>query len=280
MAKDDALKRLGGGRWETKDGRFQIEPQSGTWVIVDTTQTNEFGLPLVRGPFPSLTAAKEAIEDAREEGPVESPLAGRIREAAAPSKAAKPTEATKAHPKPSRRPNPSSRRAEPTSATRAQVDPRPPTWRPAQGDRAHRAARGAWHRHEEAEAVARTEIAQGLPGVARLAIERHGSAPRRPGRRIADAAVAATVEALHHRRGLRTSASRGASSTIVAARSRSSIRIEAPNTRKTGRRGDRSSPTSSISPAANGEPSYLADFSSVRRQRVQTSDLVAVPLRR
>ena len=62
MAKDDALKRLGGGRWETKDGRFQIEPQSGTWVIVDTTQTNEFGLPLVRGPFPSLGAAKEAIE--------------------------------------------------------------------------------------------------------------------------------------------------------------------------------------------------------------------------
>ena len=32
----------------------------------------------MRGPFPSLTAAKEAIEGAREEGPVESPLAGRI----------------------------------------------------------------------------------------------------------------------------------------------------------------------------------------------------------
>src|SRR4249919_769500 len=78
MAKDDALKRLRGGRWETRDGRFQIEPQSGTWVIVDTTQTNEFGLPLVRGPYPSLGAAKEAIEGAREEGPIESPLAGRI----------------------------------------------------------------------------------------------------------------------------------------------------------------------------------------------------------
>ena len=75
MAKRDALTRLGGGRWETKDGRFQIEPQSGTWVIVDTTQTNEFGLPLVRGPYPSLTAAREAIEAARDEGPLESPLA-------------------------------------------------------------------------------------------------------------------------------------------------------------------------------------------------------------
>ncbi len=80
MAKPDALKRLGGGRWETKDGRFQIEPQSGTWVIVDTTQTNEFGLPLVRGPFGSLTAAREAIESARDEGPIESPLAERIEQ--------------------------------------------------------------------------------------------------------------------------------------------------------------------------------------------------------
>ena len=80
MAGSDALKRLGGGRWETRDGRFQIEPQSGTWVIVDTTQTNEFGLPLVRGPFGSLGAAKEAIEEARTEGPAESPLAERIEE--------------------------------------------------------------------------------------------------------------------------------------------------------------------------------------------------------
>src|SRR6186997_3033140 len=81
MAKPDALKRLGGGRWETKDGRFQIEPQSGTWVIVDTTQTDDFGLPLVRGPFGSLTAAREAIETARGESPPESPLAERIAEA-------------------------------------------------------------------------------------------------------------------------------------------------------------------------------------------------------
>ena len=80
-AKPDALRRLGGGRWETKDGRFQIEPQSGTWVIVDTTQENEFGLPLVRGPYPSLGAARDAIESAREAGPVESPLADRIEQA-------------------------------------------------------------------------------------------------------------------------------------------------------------------------------------------------------
>lgn len=76
---DDApLKRLGGGRWQTRDERFTIEPQSGTWVIVDAEQTDDLGLSLVRGPFPSLTSAKEAIASARSSGPVASPLADRI----------------------------------------------------------------------------------------------------------------------------------------------------------------------------------------------------------
>ena len=62
-AKDDdeSLKRLGGGRWQTRDERFTIEPQSGTWVVVDGEQTDDLGLPLIRGPFGSLGAAKEAI---------------------------------------------------------------------------------------------------------------------------------------------------------------------------------------------------------------------------
>jgi hypothetical protein len=81
MPAEVSLKRLGGGRWETRDGRFTIEPQSGTWVVVDNTQTDELGLALVRGPFGSLTAAKEAIEGVRGSGPVESPLAERLRQA-------------------------------------------------------------------------------------------------------------------------------------------------------------------------------------------------------
>lgn len=80
MPADDSLKRLGGGRWETRDGRFTIEPQSGTWAVVDASQTNELGLPLVRGPFRSLTAAKEAIGAARQTGPVQSPLEARIKD--------------------------------------------------------------------------------------------------------------------------------------------------------------------------------------------------------
>lgn len=74
---DESLKRLGGGRWQTRDERFIIEPQSGTWVVVDAEQTDELGLALVRGPFGSLGAAKAAIAKARDADPAESPLAAR-----------------------------------------------------------------------------------------------------------------------------------------------------------------------------------------------------------
>ena len=78
--KADALKRLGGGRWQTRDERFTIEPQSGTWVVVDGEQTDELGLPLVRGPFASLGEAKAAIELARDGEPAVSPLVARAAE--------------------------------------------------------------------------------------------------------------------------------------------------------------------------------------------------------
>ncbi len=72
------LKRLGGGRWQTRDERFTIEPQSGTWVVIDAEQTDDLGLPLVRGPFSSLNAAKDAIEAARRAVAVVSPLEARV----------------------------------------------------------------------------------------------------------------------------------------------------------------------------------------------------------
>ena len=77
---DTSLKRLGGGRWQTRDERFTIEPQSGTWVVVDAEQTDDLGLPLVRGPYGSLGAAKEAIATARDTEPAASPLAVRLRD--------------------------------------------------------------------------------------------------------------------------------------------------------------------------------------------------------
>ena len=77
---DDSLKRLGGGRWQTRDERFTIEPQSGTWVVVDAEQTDDLGLPLVRGPYGSLGAAKTAIAAARDAEPTASPLAAKLRD--------------------------------------------------------------------------------------------------------------------------------------------------------------------------------------------------------
>jgi hypothetical protein len=149
MASGEALKRLGGGRWETKDGRFTIEPQSGTWVIVDSTQADELGLPLVRGPYPSLTAAKEAIEEARSTGPAESPLAEKIERS-------------------SKREKELPKRAEP---------PPEPAWLRKLSETDRRQLKALVKRLEaegvaNPEGVARAEIADEQPALARLALER------------------------------------------------------------------------------------------------------------
>lgn len=95
--KDESLKRLGGGRWQTRDERFTIEPQGGTWVVVDAEQTDDLGLALVRGPYGSLRDAKEAIEQARGAEPAASPLKARVEELRRrPSPAEEPTSKTAA----------------------------------------------------------------------------------------------------------------------------------------------------------------------------------------
>ncbi len=93
--KDEGLKRLGGGRWQTRDERFTIEPQSGTWAIVDAEQTDDLGLPLVRGPYKSLTAAKAAIGEARTAAPPTSSLKTRPAPATEKSEKGSKTDATK-----------------------------------------------------------------------------------------------------------------------------------------------------------------------------------------
>jgi hypothetical protein len=149
MADDEKLKRLGGGRWESKDGRYSIEPQSGTWVVVDNEQADELGLPLVRGPFPTLTAAREAVLKSRGAGPAQSPLAERIK-----------TGPTRDAPKP-KKPEP----------------PPEPKWLQKLGEADRRRVRALVKRLEaagvtDAEDVARAEIADGQPALARAALER------------------------------------------------------------------------------------------------------------
>jgi hypothetical protein len=161
MANDEKLRRLGGGRWESKDGRYTIESESGTWVLVDNEQTNERGLPLVRGPFPTLTAAREAMQDTREAGPARSPLAERLttsrkREEAKPKKAEPPPE---------------------------------PKWLQALSEADRRRVRALVKRLEaagvtDAEDVARAEVAEGQPALARRALERRLAAAGSVGKAV------------------------------------------------------------------------------------------------
>ncbi len=205
MATADPLRRLGGGRWETKDGRFQIEPQSGTWVIVDTTQTNEFGLPLVRGPFPSLGAAKDAIESARTEGPATSPLADRIEKARSePASSSKPPSgrpaahgsgvdrSADAGQAPERDASPGA--AEPLERPEPDEPPEPRWFRDLKPAGRQRAAEMIARLRaldvDEAEAVARAEVVDGRPALARLALERRlrqAADAKTPRRAVVDA---------------------------------------------------------------------------------------------
>jgi hypothetical protein len=202
VAKDDdeSLKRLGGGRWETRDGRFAIEPQSGTWVVVDSEQTDDLGLPLVRGPFPSLTAAKAAIAEARTSAPQASPLAERLADrqaspktddrdgrptrsrpgarAGGPSSTAqapeRDSESTKAPGPDTRRPKRPSREAREEPK---EPEPREPSWfadlAPEDRGRARRLIERLTESGvSDAESIVRRDLAGGVPALAAHAIER------------------------------------------------------------------------------------------------------------
>ena len=94
------LKRESAGRYRTADGRFGVEQSSGGWMVVDDEQTNELGLPLVRGPFASLDAARAAIEEARSGPAPASELATRIAAAPTPKSAPARSAAPKRPPEP------------------------------------------------------------------------------------------------------------------------------------------------------------------------------------
>jgi hypothetical protein len=182
-----SLKRLGGGRWQTRDERFTIEPESGTWVVVDAEQTDDLGLPLVRGPFRSLGDAKDAIAAARSSPPEASPLADRIgrrqTEAAGRPANEKPTNDSKTRKEqtPSRRspgkPEPvaaaSKRKAPPAEPE----EPAEPRWFAALEPDDRRRARRLVARLEDAgardpEGMARRDIVGEVPAVAAFAIAR------------------------------------------------------------------------------------------------------------
>ncbi len=102
------FKRQGAGLYATKDGRFAIEQASGGWMLTDAEQVNELGMPLVRGPFATLAAARAAAEVVRGGPAPTSDLAARM--AALPPRpprvAAAPVSAPEAPPPPEPAPAP------------------------------------------------------------------------------------------------------------------------------------------------------------------------------
>jgi hypothetical protein len=162
MEDTESLQRLGRGRWRTKDGRFLIEPQSGTWTVVDTEHVDDLGLPLVRGPFRSLTAAREAIGQARVQGATVSPLASIVESA----KARPATTSSTAKERDRRK-----------MAARRPKEPAEPTWLARLEEPRRREARTLLRRLERAgvpdpAAIVRAELVDDRPVLTQLAIER------------------------------------------------------------------------------------------------------------
>jgi hypothetical protein len=162
---DASLKRLPGVGWQTRDGRFSIETASGTWSVTDAEQTDDLGLPLVRGPFRSLTEAKAAIETARSSGPATSSLTPRATDVTSKAAAKPGAAAPEAPAKPSR------------AKPRQQEEPAEPRWISEldAGDR--RRARQLLRRLEDAgagdvEGVVRRDLVGDVPTVARFAVAR------------------------------------------------------------------------------------------------------------
>lgn len=94
----DKLERQQAGTYRTADERFDVRQADQGWFLVDSQQTDGFGQPLVRGPFATLQAVRDAIPEARSAKVVS--LARRSAAtgpAGARAKAAKP----KPEPKPS-----------------------------------------------------------------------------------------------------------------------------------------------------------------------------------
>jgi hypothetical protein len=178
---DESLKRLGGGRWQTRDERFTIEPQSGTWAVVDAEETDDLGLPLVRGPFRSLTDAKAAIAAARTSDAPASPLAERLErrrgqsaaKVEAAEKPAKPAKAARGA-EPAKVPAPA-RSGRPRAA--AEESDEEPSWMrdlaPAERGRARRLiGRLTASGESDAVGIVRRDLVGDVPAIAAHAIAR------------------------------------------------------------------------------------------------------------
>ncbi len=122
----EKLVRETAGRYRTADGRFTVEGEGGsTWYLADAEQTNELGLPILRGPFATLAQARTAIAEARASGAATEPRSTR---AAAPKRERTATpKAERAAAKPKAERAAAKPRAA-TSAASSPAEPQTPPW--------------------------------------------------------------------------------------------------------------------------------------------------------
>lgn len=94
----DALQRQRAGTYRTADERFEVRQADQGWFLVDAQQTDDFGQALVRGPFATLKAVREAIPEARSAKVVSLPrraaakASGKNTVASPPKRAPEPPE--------------------------------------------------------------------------------------------------------------------------------------------------------------------------------------------
>lgn len=99
-ANPDKLVRQKAGAYRTADDRFEVQQSATGWFAVDSLTTNEFGQPVMLGPFATLEAVRGALPDARKVSPIRPhtpPAAARRSAKATP---APEPEAAKAKPPP------------------------------------------------------------------------------------------------------------------------------------------------------------------------------------
>jgi hypothetical protein len=79
-ADPDRLLRQKAGSYRTADERFEVRQEGLGWFVLDSAQLNEFGQPLIHGPFETMAMVREALPGARKTKPLPrraSPKAGK-----------------------------------------------------------------------------------------------------------------------------------------------------------------------------------------------------------
>ena len=69
-ADPDRLIRQKAGSYRTADDRFEVHQEGLGWFVLDSAQANEFGQPLIHGPFETMALVRESLPGARKTKPM------------------------------------------------------------------------------------------------------------------------------------------------------------------------------------------------------------------